>query len=206
MSRFAVSYACRNFSRLCRSDTGSPDETSVRPSLPRMLTSPLVSPPRSAATNACVAASVDSKRLAFITAGLAAAAGAGRRLRAAISEAACGLLADRALLRSTSLLTEPALLADRTLAGACTLLAESALRRAATEGLARLRVRGPGLVEALLRGGVAVLHTLAMRGVVLPLAPALPARAGAPLAVVVLDAVSSLVPVVHVVREVVRGA
>ena len=69
-----------------------------------------------------------------------------------------------------------------------------------------MRVRGPGLVEALLRGGVAVLHTLAMRGVVLPLAPALPARAGAPLAVVVLDAVSSLVPVVHVVREVVRGA
>src|SRR5438034_3269492 len=75
MSRFAVSYACRNFSRLCRSDTGSPDETSVRPSLPRMLTSPLVSPPRSAATNACVAASVDSKRLAFITAGLGAAGG-----------------------------------------------------------------------------------------------------------------------------------
>src|SRR5205809_7491116 len=75
MSRFAVSYACRNFSRLCRSDTGSPDETSVRPSLPRMLTNPLVSPPRSAATNACVAASVDSKRLAFITAGLGAAGG-----------------------------------------------------------------------------------------------------------------------------------
>src|SRR5207249_5469886 len=75
MSRFAVSYACRNFSRLCRSHTGSPDETSVRPSLPRMLTSPLVSPPRSAATNACVAASVDSKRLAFITAGLGAAGG-----------------------------------------------------------------------------------------------------------------------------------
>src|SRR5881394_280831 len=75
MSRFAVSYACRNFSRLCRSDTGSPDETSARPSLPRMLTSPLVSPPRSAATNASVAASVDSKRLAFITAGLGAAGG-----------------------------------------------------------------------------------------------------------------------------------
>src|SRR5256885_9761683 len=75
MSRFAVSYACRNFSRLCRSDTGSPDETSVRPSLPRMLISPLVSPPRKAATNACVAASVDSKRLAFITAGLGATGG-----------------------------------------------------------------------------------------------------------------------------------
>src|SRR5207247_8804666 len=60
--------------------------------------------------------------------GLPDAAGAGRRrLHAAISEAACGLLADRALLRSTSLLTEPALLADRTLAGACTLLTESAL-------------------------------------------------------------------------------
>src|SRR5205809_7879303 len=40
-----------------------------------MLTSPLVSPPRSAATNACVAASVDSKRLAFITAGLGATGG-----------------------------------------------------------------------------------------------------------------------------------
>src|SRR5437762_79213 len=149
MSRFAVSYACRNFSRLCRSDTGSPDETSVRPSLPRMLTSPLVSPPRSAAadpsasaTTGCSSRAIEAPAAGVATiaealrvpptteaverAGLATleptglpdAAGAGRRrLRAAISEAACGLLADRALLRSTSLLTEPALLADRTPAG-----------------------------------------------------------------------------------------
>jgi hypothetical protein len=68
-SLLAVSYHCTNCARACRSATGSPEETSDRASLPRIVSSAFVSSARSAVTNACAASSAEANRLGATTAG-----------------------------------------------------------------------------------------------------------------------------------------
>src|SRR5262249_49000274 len=90
------------------------------------------------------------------------------------------------------------------------------LLRAAAERLTALRVRGAGLVVALLRLGVAILHALAVVGVVLPVASPATTVATAtvatatvataclsPVALVALGPISRGVTIVHPVRKIV---
>src|SRR5262249_22101114 len=106
-------------------------------------------------------------------------AGARRRLRSTIPQAsATATISSQAA--SARLLTEPTLLTETTLAIASAGLTDSSLLAATTklgslpgtasECLSGLSVGRASLVEALLGRVVAVLHTLAVLGIVLPLA------------------------------------
>src|SRR5262249_44701555 len=124
---------------------------------------------------------------------------------AAISDAAARLLPDPTLLTEPTLAIARACLANPTLLPSAAKL--GSLPGAAAERLSGLSVGGPSLVEALLRGVVPILHTLAVLGIVLPVA-SVPASSGPARGLLRRSlrlAVACGLHVVHVLSEVVRA-